>query len=103
MILDVLGTVLAILVLIGSLDRLRCINWFTGRAPFVVLYLGCALWALWIMFEAWGAGIQWYQLIGLVAVLGGLIGSRKRWQYGPPSEVTKPTPLGEPELRDSRQ
>lgn len=101
--LELLGLIFGGVTFLGCVDRLRCINWKTSRPLVVLFYLVGALWSLGIVYDSVAAGVQWYQLLGIGSILIGLVGTRHRWRYGPPADVSKPAPLGEPELRkDSR-
>jgi hypothetical protein len=100
--LEILALALAVVGFLGCFDRLRCISWGTTHARVVVLHLvgaGGSLAVLWVAFTTL---IEWWHLLCIAVILGALLGTRHRWRHGPPADVTKPAPLGEPELtRDS--
>lgn len=79
-------------------SRLRQINWKTARATYVLMYVAFAWWLIGMADEALDGRVQGYQAAGMVALLCMLLGTRHQWKEGPPANVTKPTPLSEPEV-----
>lgn len=100
--LDLLAVVLGSVCFFGCMDRLRQISWQTTRPSYVTAYLACTLWSVWIVSRAMKSDVEAYQLIGVLAAIMWLVGSRNRWRNGPPADVSRPTPLDPPLRRFSK-
>lgn len=96
--LNTLGLVLSIVVAAICLDRLNHLTWRTARPLFTALYLVCALGCMWAGSEAWRGAMEWWTVLILCALYAALIVTRHRWRHGAPAEITRPSPLGPPEL-----
>lgn len=97
MIVDLLAFPMALSVLLACLDRLRQINWRTARPKYVALYLLMTLWALGLLYDAFAASVELYQLAGVLASMVWLWSTRNAWKAGPPAHVvTQPGDLGPP-------
>ncbi len=97
--LNLIGLAFGIVCFLGCADRMRLINWRTTRPLIVAMYLSFALWSLLVVKDSWDESIEAYQLFGLVATVVLLAITRARWKDGAPSDVSKPAPLGEPEIQ----
>jgi hypothetical protein len=96
MILTMTAILLGGLCILGCLDRLRNLSWFRSKPAYVIGYLAFCLWSLWIVDRALRSDIEWYQLLGTIAVLAWLVATSDRWRHGPPADVSRPVPLDAP-------
>lgn len=93
--LELLGLVFGGVTFLGCIDRLRQVNWKTTRPLVVLFYLVGAFWSLGILYDSLSGGIEWYQLLGMAAILVALLITRHRWRDGPPADASRPAPLDE--------
>ena len=87
--------VVAVVLLLPILDRLRVMTWRTHRARFVLLHFLLALWLGCIAFEAvFFARVTPYQVAGLVPSVLWLVATWHTWRGAPPAHTrTAPMPL----------
>lgn len=94
MLLNLFGLAAAIYCGLSCGDRLRQINFRNSRPLYVLMYVAFVCWSIGVASDAWGASLDWYQLIGLFACICLLRLSKENWRNGPPASATRPAPLG---------
>lgn len=87
--------VVAALIMLPFLDRLRVMNFRTHRASVVTMHLCWAMWLGWVAYQGMvqSAGMEWYQVFGMIAAIAWLMTSQPTWRTGPPEHTTSPAPL----------
>lgn len=82
---NLLGLLAAVL-LVPYLDRLRLLRWRTHQWRVVALHLAWALWLGWLAFDGLVHGqLDVYHLFGLVGAGMWLSVSQPTWRSGPPA------------------
>lgn len=86
---------LALVLLLPYLDRLRLLHWRTHQAPVVGMHVAWALWLGWCVFDGTvRAQLDWQHLPGVLGAGLWLAVSRPTWRGGPPEHVqSAPMPL----------
>ena len=86
---------LAGVLLIAYLDRLRVMNFASHRWSVVGMHLAWALWLGRVAFDALlAADADVYQAFALLGALLWLVTSRPTWRHGPPEHTaSSPAPL----------
>lgn len=83
---------LAMLLLINYLDRLRMLRWREHLWPVVGMHLSIALWLGAVAFDGLGGGdLPAYHVLGVAGAAFWLGVSRSTWRHGPP-EYTQSAP-----------
>jgi membrane associated rhomboid family serine protease len=89
---NLLGLV-ALVLLVPYLDRLRMLRWSEHLAAVVGMHLAFALWLGALAFDGLGGGVVGaYHVLGLAGAALWLGVSRTTWRHGPP-EYTQSGPV----------
>lgn len=78
---------LALFVFLKASDRLRLVNWRTTRPSCVVAQLAQVGLALWVLYDGFTVGVDWWQWALLIADIAWLAISWWDWRDGPPTQV----------------
>lgn len=87
--LNLVVLVLATLVFLPSVDRLRHLNWKTAKSRYVLLHLAMGLWALVAAYDAVMGSADGNQLFGLSVLVSWCFSSAKTWSGGNPPTYAK--------------